>query len=424
MTRHITAYLVAAGLVLLPAGLGAQSKVTLVPSASVSSVFDDNIFARAEGTSDQMTLITPALEATYETAKKLLFGSYTFDMQRSLLHPTLNYLHSRRHGIVDTQFHLSSRFTVGLGGRYDRTDSPSEFQRFTGLLLDRRRAERWEGGPSFSYRLSPRVSVSGIYNWISEAVEDGVGGYEQVARLGITRQTSERSTFGLNVLSRRFVSADEAIVPSGLPTAIVRGDVITLHDGYQVVRGGTFVSTAPLASWTFEVAPATRISVQGGPRYSTALDRLVPEIAAGFGRRAPNVIGYGVDYWRGESIILGVLGPVEVNSGTARLIVPIRPNLEMGMHGGVFDSQTLSQGRVRVYHAEIVGAWTTKGLLTIAVGYGTDFQNGDVRSSLLNDQRIVRHVIQLRLTAAPRLSKSFKPDDPLQPMGVPEKGVK
>jgi hypothetical protein len=47
-----------------------------------------------------------------------------------------------------------------------------------------------------------------------------------------------------------------------------------------------------------------------------------------------------------------------------------------------------------------------------------------VRSSLLNDQEIVRHVIQLRLTAAPRLSKMFKPDDPLQPMGVPEKGVK
>jgi hypothetical protein len=80
MTRHITALLVASALVLLPAGLGAQSKVTLVPSASVSSVFDDNIFARAEGTSDQMTLVTPALEATYETPTKLLFGSYTFNM--------------------------------------------------------------------------------------------------------------------------------------------------------------------------------------------------------------------------------------------------------------------------------------------------------------------------------------------------------
>ena len=88
------------------------------------------------------------------------------------------------------------------------------------------------------------------------------------------------------------------------------------------------------------------------------------------------------------------------------------------MHGGLFNSQTLSQGNVRVYHAEIVGSWTTKGLLTIAASYGTDFQHGDVRSSLLSDREVVRHVILFRLTAAPRLSKSFKPDDPLQPLGV------
>src|SRR5262245_25339965 len=115
MIRTITAWLVACGLALATAGLGAQSRLTLVPSASVSSVFDDNIFARANATGDQMTLVTPAIEATYDTPSKMLFGGYTFDMQRSLLHPTLNYLHSRRHGILDSQFHLSSRFSLGLG---------------------------------------------------------------------------------------------------------------------------------------------------------------------------------------------------------------------------------------------------------------------------------------------------------------------
>jgi hypothetical protein len=209
-----------------------------------------------------------------------------------------------------------------------------------------------------------------------------------------------------------------------LPTAVVRGDELTLHDGHQVVHGGRFSSVAPLAAWSYELASATRISVQAGPRYSTALRALMPEVAAGFGRRAPGVLGYGVDYWRGESIILGVLGPVEVNGGTARVIVPVRPYLEMGVNGGVFSSQTLSQGRVRVYHAEVGGSWITKGIYTIATAYAADFQRGDVRSSLLDDQRIVRHVIHVRVTAAPRLSKSFKPDDPLQPIGVPTKGVK
>ena len=424
MTRYISAFLVACVLALLSATVSAQSKLTFVPSASVSSVYDDNIFAKAVGSADQMMLITPALETTYETPVTMLFGSYTFDVQRSLANPTLSTLHARRHATVDSKFQVTPRLTFGLGGRYDRTDGAAEFQRFTGVLLDRRRAERWEAGPSFSYKPSSRTNFNGLFNWINETVEDSVGGSEQVARLGVTRQTTPRSTFGVSALGRRFVSADEAIVPSGLPTSVIRGNVYTSHDGYQVVRGGTFVSLAPLVAYTYEVAPATTITVQAGPRYSSALDAFVPEVAAGFGRKAPNIFGYSFDYWRGESIILGVLGPVEVDSATAKFTVPIRTNLEVGVHGGLFNSQTLSQGNVRVYHAEIVGSWTTKGLLTIAASYGTDFQHGDVRSSLLSDREVVRHVILLRLTAAPRLSKSFKPDDPLQPLGVPTKGVK
>ncbi len=424
MTRYISAVLVACVLALLSATVSAQSKLTLVPSASVSSVYDDNIFAKAVGSSDQLMLITPALETTYETPDTMLFGAYTFDVQRSLANPTLSTLHARRHGIVDSRFQLTPRFAFGFGGRYDRTDGAAEFQRFPGVLLDRRRAERWEGGPSFSYKISSRSSFSGLFNWINETVEDSVGGSEQVARLGVTRETTPRSTFGVGVLGRRFVSADEAVVPSGLPTSVIRGDVYTSHDGYQVVQGGTFVSLAPLAAYTYEVAPATRISVQAGPRYSSSVDAVVPEVAAGFGRRAPNVVSYSFDYWRGESIILGVLGPAEVDSATARFTVPIRTNLELGAYGGLFSSQTLSQGKVRVYHAEVVGSWTTKGLLTFAASYGTDLQHGDVRSSLLSDREIVRHVILFRLTAAPRLSKTFQPSDPLEPLGVPTKGVK
>jgi hypothetical protein len=424
MARLITTLFVACALALAPVGLGAQSRATIVPSATFSTLYDDNIFAKAIGSADQMMLITPSIESGYETSTMLLLGAYSFDVLRSLLHPTISTLNSRRHAALDTHFQLSPRFTVGFGGRYDRTDSASEFQFVTGILLDRVRAERWQGGPSFTYKLGPRTTANGLFNWISEGVDDSVGSSENVAQVGVTRSTGPRSSAGVSLLGRRFVSASEAIVPSGLPTATVRGDILTFHDGFTVAHGGTFVSVAPLAVWNYEVAPMTRIAVQAGPRYSTARDGIVPEIAAGFGRKAPNVVNYGVDYWRGETIVLGVLGPVEVNSGTARFSVPVRRNVEIGVHGGVFDSQTLSQGNVRVYHAEVVGAWTMRGLYTFAASYGTDFQHGDVRSSLLDDRQITRHLVMLSVTVAPRLSKMFKPDDPLQPIGVPTKGVK
>jgi hypothetical protein len=75
MTRHLSALLVATGLALLPASLGAQSKVTLVPSASFTSMYDDNVFAKAFASADQMMLITPGLETTYETPATMLYAA-------------------------------------------------------------------------------------------------------------------------------------------------------------------------------------------------------------------------------------------------------------------------------------------------------------------------------------------------------------
>ena len=95
----------------------------------------------------------------------------------------------------------------------------------------------------------------------------------------------------------------------------------------------------------------------------------------------------------------------------------------MGIRGGLFDSTTLSQGKARVYHAEAVAAWSPMGPLILAVSYGADFQRGDVRTSLLADRQVVRHLFQVRLTVAPRLSQSFQPEDPLRPLGEPTKGV-
>ena len=396
MIRLLSGWFAAVAVLLPPWPAAAQSKLTLVPSVSVSSLYDDNLFAKTVGSGDQMTLLTPGLELTYETPTNMLLGEFTLDMQRSLDHPALNNPLARRHAVVDSRFQMSPRFTLGLGGRYDRTDTAGELNYTTGLLLDRRRAERWEAGPSMAFKVNPRLIINANYNWTTETVADSVGADEQVARLGFTHQITERASFGLSSLARHFYGA-----------------------------GDRYTSTAALGTWTYQLAPATMFTVQAGPRYTQALDRIVPEIVIALGRKAANIVTYGVDYWRGESIILGVLGPVEVNSATAKISWPVRQKYNFSVHAGLFDSQTLTQGQVRVYHGEAVASWTTKGPFIIAASYGADFQRGDVRTSLLSDKQIVRHVILLRLTAAPRLSRSFQPDDPLKPLsGEPIKGVK
>src|SRR5436190_16279191 len=76
-----------------------------------------------------------------------------------------------------------------------------------------------------------------------------VAAEEQVARLGFTRQTSTRGTFGLSSLGRYFTGGD-----------------------------ARYMSGAALANWTYQLAPATMFSLSAGPRYSQSRDRLLPEI--------------------------------------------------------------------------------------------------------------------------------------------------
>jgi len=113
-----------------------------------------------------------------------------------------------------------------------------------------------------------------------------------------------------------------------------------------------------------------------------------------------------LDYWHGETIILGFVGPVAVDSGTAKVVWPVTQHLEIGTHAGVTDSTTLANGDVRVYRVVLLGAWTPGGgPATVTVSYGADFQHGVIRGSRFLDDQVMRHTFRVNLTVAPRLSR-------------------
>jgi hypothetical protein len=378
---------------LAPTAALAQSRATFTPMLSIGSVYDDNLFARTVGSGDQMTLLSPGFEASYENPRAAFLGMYTFDMQRSFDHPALNELEARRHGLIDSHYRRSEKLSFALVGRYDFTQSAGELNFNTGVLLGRQQAVRWEVNPSLTYQMRPLTTVTALYDRTTERIVGETAAFEDIARVTVMRQKTPRVSLGFGYSVRHFINGDET------------------HTSNAVLFGSTYAFT-----------PATMFSMQAGPRLSSR-GTLEPDITAAIARRAINTVGYSVDVWRGESIILGVLGPVEVLSTTGGLMWPVRRLVEMGAHGGLFDSTTLSQGKARVYHAEAVAAWSPKGSLIVTISYGADFQRGDVRTSLLADQRVVRHLFQVRLTAAPHLSRSFQPEDPLRPLGEPTKGV-
>lgn len=376
-----------AALVAAPAH--AQTNATFVPSLSVSTVYDDNLFAQAAGDVGVMSHLRPAFEVNVESPKLKLFSFGSFDMQRSN-HSSLNTLDARRHGSFDVHHRVTPGTTLGLVLRYDRTETPGEINLDSGILGPRRTAERFEANPSIAFHVRPRTIVTTSYNGTTESLIDDIRGTLHVARVGVARQTSSRDEVTVSYLGRAFV------------------DVL-----------GTDTSHSALLGWTRELAYATRLTMQGGPRVSSYTGGVVPEFNAGLTRNT-NILRMALDYWHGETIVLGIRGPVAVDSATARLIWRLRPRVELGTHFGVSDSRTLADEDVRVYRATIVGSWTPNGgPYTLATTYGADFQQGFLRHRVFVDDDVLRHTVRVTLTIAPRYSKAFRPTGE-RPTGRPE----
>lgn len=435
MRPVVTGLVLAAALVLAP-GVRAQARVTFVPSVSVSTSHDDNLFSKVRGDADFLTHISPTMEGRYESRTANLFGMYSFDMQRSIRHGDLNELEARRRAAFEAQARLTSALSFGFSGYYDRTHSPSELtlDAGTGILLDRRQAVRWQATPSLAYRVRPRTTIRGSYDWTTETLSRGGGGELHLTRLGMSRQSSPLTVWTVNYLGRMITdrgrqpligpnpTADTGIgvVPAstmtGLdPAGLETTDIVpttTLSDpaGIPFTR---FTSHGAILGFTRQLAPGASLTVQGGPRF-TSYRGPEAEVVVSFIKRSRNT-RLLADYWHGETIVLGIRGPVAVDSATAKHTWTVRRHVEVGAHFGAFHNTTLDAAVARVFHVALVTAWSPSEPNTLAISYGADFQKGDIRGRLLGDEQIVRRVLLVRWTFAPRLSRLIRPPESDQP---------
>ena len=365
----------------------AQSEVTLVPAVSLTSVYDDNLFSAPQGVADVVTSLRPSLETRVASPRLTLQGLGYFDVQRSTNHPGLNTFDARRHAMVDVRGQVSPALALGMAGRYDRSETPGELNLDSGILLDRQMAHRVQLSPTMSYRSDPRTTVSGRYDWTSERLSGWPGGDLQALHVGLAREATPRTTLNTRYVGRLFTGEVDA------------------H------------SHSLLAGWAREMSPGTNLSVEAGPRVTS--DRgLRAEVLAAWLRRTPRT-RVRLDYWRGETIVLGIPGPVEIHSGTANTSWTFRRFFDVGTQVGVFNSHTIFDTEAVVYHAAIVGAWARQPYI-LSMSYGTDVQKGDIRSRGAADEYVRRGVFLVRLTVAPRLSRAFRPrgdaDEPLTPL--------
>ena len=237
---------------------------------------------------------------------------------------------------------------LGVTARYDRTETPGELNLDTGILLARQRARRLQLTPSLAYRTTPRTTISTRYDWTSEDLSGWTGGELHAAHLGIAHEWTPRTTFSARYLGRVF-SNDPA----------------------------THQSHTAMVGWTRAMTPSTDFSLEAGPRVRS-YGGVTSEVLAALLRRTPRT-RLRLDYWRGETIVLGIAGPVQIQSGTTNLSWALRRYLELGTIVGVFKSHTLEETSAVVYHASIVSAWIRQPYI-VTLSYGSDIQKGDIRS--------------------------------------------
>ena len=349
-------------------------------------MYDDNVFARVNGSAGQMLQLRPSLEGSYESPTVRLLGLYSFDMQRSNF-SSLNTLDARRHALGEAVVRTSPFTTLGLVVRYDRSETPGEIDIDSGLLGERRQAERIEFTPTYARRFNARTSMTAGYDGTTEKLIDGERGTLHIGRASLARDVTERTALSIGYVGRYFV------------------DHIADH-----------TSQALLLGWNHELAPGTRLTLSAGPKV-TSYGGLKPEASLGFARNT-NRSRLAVDYWHGETIVLGVQGPVRADSITTRAAWPLTRRFEVNAHAGVSDVTTLDARTSTLYRGTLGASWSPGGLYTVAASYGLDFQDGTIRNRIVLDgepirfeDQILRHVFRVSLTVAPRYSRSILPPD-------------
>jgi hypothetical protein len=271
----------------------------------------------------------------------------------------------------------------------------------TGLLGSRQRAWRVQLTPGVSHRIGERTTVGGSFDWIAERLEGAEQMDLQVVRGNYGRRVTSRDTFTVGLVARRFI------------------DPISTES-----------STAALVGYTRELGFGTELTVQGGPRFAS-YKATEPEFLAALTRRT-NRVRLLVDYWHGETIVLGIHGPVRLDSVSGRISWPLTRTIEVGAHAGVSDISTLDQRlavanivhagevsladfdnvddrrEVRAYRGTLVASWKPHDLYTVAASYGVDLQQGTLRR-LIVEPEVVRHVFRVSMTIAPRISRFIEP---------------
>jgi hypothetical protein len=144
----------------------------LLPSASFSEVFDDNIFGATEGRqADAITRLTPTLGFGYRSAPLTFIGSVSVDAELFAVHFDQSGV-NRKQVRFDLEARPSQVMTLRLRGLFDDTQTPSDLNTDLGLELGRTEARQGVVTAEASYRFGRRLTAEAAYTFTTSTADD------------------------------------------------------------------------------------------------------------------------------------------------------------------------------------------------------------------------------------------------------------
>jgi len=156
----------AVGLLLFPCLTFAQTGFFFVPSVTVARVNDDNIFFTPDDKdTDQITRITPAIEAGYESQRLNWEAVLSQDSEDYKDNSQLDSNQIRRAVNLSAGYLATPRMTLNGRAAWLKTETPSDIDIISGLPQGRFNADSYLIEPTLEYRFSSASTGTLLYQF-------------------------------------------------------------------------------------------------------------------------------------------------------------------------------------------------------------------------------------------------------------------
>jgi hypothetical protein len=328
----------------------ADSRFTFEPTVEVTEVHDDNLFfSPAAPAHDLILRVEPALSLRFASPRSSVSSTYEIADDRYATYSHLSNRLARQRALARADYRVSPRLSLQLDGTFTDTDTPSEFNVETGLLVGRIRARRLMMNPSGRLRISPLLSARASLATTTDKLGNGQQMRSQLFVGGIEQRATPRDSFTYEY-ERRLYAFERDSTTSRSTTDILR------------------------TTWKHDWNAWTNFTLAAGPRVTDG--SVMPELAASLTHRW-KLTSLTVSGVQTETTAIGVADIVQVRSVDARLTCT--PTRNVTAYAGTAIFRNARHGlQATVYQIALGARYAMTRWAGIDVNYIRDSQHGAI----------------------------------------------